>query len=498
MTKYNQVACFATDGVSRRYLTVADLWEYQEKTPSLFRLSSVQLFQNPIKKFEPFMYEATAESAVPRRSVLRSAASPRIYTFCKVRIERLNCKDCVQHEPLTKPEEAAYVPGIKTALGTLMDTVTQVGKRAVTKLAASFVVTHIEGSGPVEVWLVGCGGIEFYQRGLRVQRTALVVCREDKKGGAWLPQGREVAAKADIAYYGSAKDTANSQAGKRRREMLRRGSQSRQQTNARFSRSRFHSVCRSRASIAAAPSLLAKNLSGSDLRPQPGGTEILANAKSGTHNRARSSRSNDPPSAHPQERAQFLKITGVAQPTNCGNNTSGTRMCVFDRIVPAHFRTSHVTPTLPQGAGLVKRSPSVQTRIALARGKFAGRYYRPNPPMGNTAFESYCRRMSIQSKPLKPEKRTNSCYCMEPVQRSSVGGAMMRNSSGVKAEESANTEEDAGGSLLRPVFNVMIKGKQNNASQEAEMAKAGRRSQPGKLTVLAQKRAAPTEKSTAA
>ncbi len=479
MKKYNQVACLATDSDSRRYLTIAELWEYQEKDSSLFKLTSVQLFQNPIKRFEPFVYGVAVEFASPSQKTLakekeKSKSKPnsrllRSSRFWRVRIERVNCKDWSHEEPLTESETRSYVPKILQAVDTLADVVQRVSKKRARKVLARFAVFDprtAEGPEP-EAWLVGCDTIE-----LDVGKRP----REEKNQSSfssadWLDSGKVGWPHPQNRYkddyrtnFLPSKKDHNKFAELRRRTACgpRTSPHSRNQL------ARFHSVSRPRENEVAPP-LLVKNA-----------RRDIGNARSHQEEKLYLS---------PQKRARSSRNTrseGLLLPSGKryreneakpGFGLPGAETAI--KISPL----KGLNPRTSLALLLPKKTPSaIEKGATIARNKSLGHYGQKigglrrggygksrvakwdtgdNVSMLESSVESYCRKMTISTK-------IAGCRRMS---RSSLG-----TKTGKTAQDGPDYGEDQGtGSLFRPVFNVMIKKPaRQNAMHVTELCAATR------------------------
>lgn len=148
MYKYNEVACFGTYLDTRRYITVAELWECQFN-PS-FRFSSIQLFLNPVKHFERYVYNISVvylpstnrRATTYQKNFINGTPHQEFQTeeiFWKVKTDRFNCKDSTLEEALLE-EETPYKYLISTSLRQIINGIQRVSKQNIKSIKASYAI----------------------------------------------------------------------------------------------------------------------------------------------------------------------------------------------------------------------------------------------------------------------------------------------------------------------------------------------------------------------
>ncbi len=124
-------------------ISVSELAGYKESAD--FKYGSIQVFQNPIKKFEPHLYFCHAQYLIPHRCPIAASSSLRDPRCWKVPVDASASE---------QPVEECYQETIVSATRSLADVVERASRKKVRELKACFVM-HLEGN-TAETWLVGC------------------------------------------------------------------------------------------------------------------------------------------------------------------------------------------------------------------------------------------------------------------------------------------------------------------------------------------------------
>ena len=136
------MVCFQTGESKRTCITVQDLLEY--KSDSKLKISSIQLFKNSCKSFEPFIYSI---------SINRTLLTEEYWKF---RIEK-NANLKIE-EQVFNAQDNTYKKCIKQAIESIITIIEHNTSNKLNYIQADFVLCkNIE----PEIWLVGCNNLTF-------------------------------------------------------------------------------------------------------------------------------------------------------------------------------------------------------------------------------------------------------------------------------------------------------------------------------------------------
>ncbi len=147
-TEDNEIACFGTDTHGRVCITVGELRECRGLSG---RFSSIQVFKNPIKRFEPYMYFSAASFPVLHRSPLKdhAAVDSRYWKT------HLISKNGASELPLGRDEEECRY-ALSSATKSVSLVIEHATHRRVRSIVACFVIHRDSAGSEMETWLMGC------------------------------------------------------------------------------------------------------------------------------------------------------------------------------------------------------------------------------------------------------------------------------------------------------------------------------------------------------
>jgi len=151
----NQVACIGTDLAKRRFISRAELHEFKEAGRTKF--SSMQLFQNPIKAFDPYIYGVSYNFCISSSCV--SKENENIWRYWKFKAQKNSeLLDQDSGLPLGTFEDF-YKFKIAESMRIIINIIEKTSQRKLRSLKAYFAMYNPGNPSEIEAWLVGCENI---------------------------------------------------------------------------------------------------------------------------------------------------------------------------------------------------------------------------------------------------------------------------------------------------------------------------------------------------